>query len=123
MFPQRVHLKKKTWDKLQYLQTKTLVTPNVIARIAILISVQEKNITIKGKSENKDHHVINRDVLFGQYEVVFRAILSQYCYENNFSTNHIETILNTLIENGLYKISHVKNLSDFVLSICDWQSQ
>jgi len=111
MFPTRIHVAKKTWDKLQYLQTKTRLTPNVTARIAIAMAIRDTRSAFINESKPEQAHVINRDVLFGEHEKAYEALIRQFCAEQNIQCD-IQDVIRSLIDSGLHKLGHVKKLSD-----------
>lgn len=111
MFPTRIQLSKTTWDRLQYLQTKTRLTPNVIARIAIALALRDMRTATINTSKPEHTHVINRDVLFGDQEKAYAAMVRQFCAEQNVEAN-VQDIVRSLIDNGLHKLGHLKTFSD-----------
>ncbi len=111
MFPTRIYLSKKTWDRLQYLQTKTLLTPNVIARIAISLALRDIRTAAVNENQPEQTHVINKDVLFGDHEKAYEALIRQFCKEQAIDSN-IQDIIRSLIDNGLHKVGHIKTASD-----------
>jgi len=111
MFPTRIHLSKKTWDRLQYLQTKTRLTPNVIARIAMSLALRDIRTASVNENKPEQYHVINRDVLFGEHEKAYEALIHQFCSEQKINAD-IQDVVRSLIDNGLHKIGHVKTFSD-----------
>lgn len=112
MFPPRIQLSKKTWDRLQYMQTKTRLTPNVLARIAIVLALRDTHTATINESKPEQTHVINRDVLFGDQVNVYEALISQFCAEQKIDTD-IQDIIRSLIDVGLHKMGHIKSISDF----------
>lgn len=111
MFPTRIYLSKKTWDRLQYLQTKTRLTPNVVARIAISLALRDIRTASVNENKPEQTHVINRDVLFGDHEKTYEALIRQFCAEQKIEAD-IQDIVRSLIDSGLHKIGHLKNISD-----------
>ena len=41
MLPNRIKLSKNATDKLRYLKSKTGLTPNILSRIAIMLTIRE----------------------------------------------------------------------------------
>lgn len=111
MFPTRINLSKTTWDRLQYLQTKTRLTPNVIARMAIMLALRDIRTATINESKPTGTHVINRDVLFGEHERVFEALVRQFYAEQSIKAD-IQDVIRSLIDNGLHKLGHIKNFSE-----------
>lgn len=111
MFPTRINLSKTTWDRLQYLQTKTRLTPNVIARIAIMLALRDIRTATINESKPTGTHVINRDVLFGEHERVYEALVRQFYAEQSIKAD-INDVIRSLIDNGLHKLGHLRAFSD-----------
>lgn len=109
MFPARIYLSKKTWDRLQYLQTKTRLTPNVLARIAISLALRDIRTATVNEDKPEETHVINREVLFGEQQKVYEALVRQFCKEQEVEAD-IQDIVRSLIDNGQHKIGHVKSI-------------
>lgn len=112
MFPTRIHLSKKTWDRLQHLQNQTRLTPNVVARIALSLALRDIRTASVNENKPEQTHVINRDVLFGDHEKGYEALIRQFCKEQKIEVD-IQDIIRSLIDNGLHKIGHIKSLADF----------
>lgn len=111
MFPTRIQLSKKTWDRLQFLQTKTRLTPNVLARTAISLALRDTHTATINQSKPEQTHVINRDVLFGDQEKAYEVLIQQFCSEQKVEADY-QSIVRSLIDSGLHKMGHVKKLSD-----------
>jgi len=111
MFATRINLSKRTWDRLQYLQTKTRLTPNVIARTAITVALRDIRSATINETKPADTHVINRDVLFGEHERVYEALIRQFCHEQCIQAD-VQDIIRSLIDEGLHKLGHIKSFSD-----------
>ena len=111
MFPSRIQLSKKTWDKLQYLQTQTKVTPNVMARISIMLALRDIRTVTINTTKPEQTHAINRDVLFGEIEQTYYALIQQFCHEQKMEAD-IQDLIRSLIDSGLHKLGHLKRFSD-----------
>jgi DNA sulfur modification protein DndE len=111
MLPTRVLLSKKTWDRLQYLQTQTKLTPNITARIAIAMALRDIRSATINHSKPEQTHPINRDVLFGEHDRVYEAMIKQFCYQQNIEAD-IQTVIRSLVDNGLHKLGHLRKFSD-----------
>ena len=93
------------------MQTRTRLTPNIIARMAISLALRDIHTAAINESKPEQVHVINRDVLFGDQEKIYEALLRQFCAEQGIDSN-IQDIIRSLIDIGLHKMGHVKNLLD-----------
>ena len=113
MLPNRVSLSQKATDKLRYMKTQTGLTPNILSRIAIMLSIKEgSNLKNAGVSDY-DGQVLSRDVLFGDHADVYDVMINQYIYEYDINMPLPQTIA-ALIEIGVFKMGHVKNVKDLV---------
>ena len=110
MFPARIYLNKKTWDRLQYLQSKTQLTPNIIARIAIILALRDTRTATINTSPAEETHQINKEVLFGEHEPTFEVMIHQFRYEQDIDSD-IQAIIRSLIDSGLHKLGHLQSLS------------
>lgn len=122
MIPFRIQLSKKTWDRLQYMQTRTRLTPNIIARMAISLALRDIHTATINESKPEQIHIINRDVLFGDQEKVYEALILQFCAEQGIDSD-IQDVLRSLIDNGLHKMGHVKSLLDMHSFFVDAEEQ
>lgn len=66
MIPQRVTLSKATTSKLRQVAAKTGLSPNIVARFAMLISAEEKHEP--AQDVGPPDLTINRSSLFGELE-------------------------------------------------------
>ncbi|MBL7252026.1 DndE family protein [Alcanivorax marinus] len=111
MLPTRIQLSKKTWDKLQYLQTQTRLTPNVTARLAINMALRDTRSATVNTSQPDQVHTINRDVLFGENDKAYEALFRQFYNDYDISAD-IQSVIRSLIESGLHKLGHLRKFSD-----------
>lgn len=111
MLPTRIQLSKKTWDRLQYLQTQTRITPNITARVAICMALRDIRTATINTSKPEQTHTINRDVLFGEHDRTYEAMIRQFTHEQNVEAD-IQAVIRSLIDTGLHKLGHLKKFSD-----------
>lgn len=111
MLPTRIQLSKKTWDKLQYLQTQTRLTPNITARLAINLALRDIRTATLNMMQPEQTHTINKDVLFGEQERVYEAMIKQFYHEQNIDAD-IQAVIRSLIDSGLHKLGHLRKFSD-----------
>ena len=111
MLPARVHLSKKSWDRLQYLQTQTRLTPNITARIAINLALRDTRMASVNTAQPEQTHTINKDVLFGEFEHVYAAMIRQFYYEQKIDTD-VQNVIRSLVDAGLHKLGHLRRFSD-----------
>ena len=111
--PTRVMLSKSATDKLRLVKARTGLTPNVTARIAIMLAVKDGKSIANASVGDTDGQVLSRDVLFGDYAEVYQALLTQYAHDNKIDTPP-QLLVAALIEIGAFNLGHVKKLQDLV---------
>ncbi len=109
MLPSQVRLSTKVTNKLQYMKSQTGVTPNILSRIAIMLAIKEGNKLTDAGVGDYDGQVLNKSVLFGDEIDTYDIILNQYLHENDITLDPSKAIT-ALIEVGVHKMGHVKNL-------------
>ncbi|CAA0097886.1 Uncharacterised protein [BD1-7 clade bacterium] len=111
MLPNRIAISQKATDKLRYIKSKTGLTPNVLARIAIMLTIREGNKLDNAGVNDLDGQVLSRDVLFGDHQNSYSILIKQYTTDNRIETPIAETVA-AMIEVGVFKMGHVKSLVD-----------
>ena len=113
MLPNRVALSKNTTGKLRYLKQMTGVTPNIISRIAFMKAINDGEKIASARVSDGEGQVLNRDVLFGNFAIVYDVIINQYMHEQK-TDKPIQDVISGLIEIGVHKLGHVKNIQDLI---------
>ena len=111
MLPNRVTLSKVATDKLRYLKGGTGLTPNILARIAIMLALKDGNSLKNASVADADGQVLNRDVLFGEHVQVYEVLINQYIHDADI-TYPLSEVITALIEAGVHKIGHIKSLPE-----------
>lgn len=111
MLPNRVRLSSNATNKMQYIKSKTGITPNVLSRMAIMLAINEGGSLKNSGVENSDGQVLDKSVLFGEHEAVYDVLINQYISDYNVELDISKTIV-SLVETGVYKMGHVKSLVD-----------
>ncbi len=63
---------------LKDLQSKTKLTPNVLSRLAISLSLRD-NENIDNFDEDNNGLEFNRHTLTGDFDLIFKVLISQHC--------------------------------------------
>ncbi len=111
MLPNRVRLSTKATQKMQYLKGQTGITPNILSRVAIMLAIKEENSLKNAGVADYDGQVLDKSVLFGDHTDVYDVLINQYINDNSIDMDTQKTIA-SLVEIGVHKMGHVKNLSD-----------
>ena len=113
MLPNRVQLSKIVTNKLQNIKNKTGITPNLSSRIALVKALESTTSLVNAGVEDADGQILNRDVLFGEHVEIYELLIREYLYLNSIEME-LDKVIAALIEIGVHKISHVKNLQLFI---------
>lgn len=111
MLPNRVKLSKTATDKLRNIKMQTGVTPNIAARVAIMLSLKDGSSLKNINASDSDGQELNKSVLFGDHEDVYDVLIHQYIHEHNVK-QPIQKTVSLLVEAGVHKMGHIKCLSD-----------
>ena len=111
MLPNRITLSKKATDKLRHMKSQTGITPNILSRMAIMLTVKEGNKLQNSGVGDYDGQVLSRDVLFGDHQDIYTILVTQHLADHDINMNVSEAIT-AMIEVGVFKMGHVKNLLD-----------
>ncbi|MBJ6610749.1 MAG: DndE family protein [Candidatus Thiothrix moscowensis] len=111
MLPNRVRLSQKATDKLRNLKGATGLTPNILARIAIMLAI--KDDTGLGNAGVGDHEgqELSQSVLFGEHVAVYDVMINQYIHDHQLDLAPAHVIA-AMVEEGIHKMGHIKKLED-----------
>ncbi|ODB88004.1 hypothetical protein A3193_03675 [Candidatus Thiodiazotropha endoloripes] len=113
MLPRAVTLSKAATDKFRMMKGMTGVTPNILARMALMLAVEDGTSLKNASVSDSDGQVLSKDVLFGEYAAAYEAVVLQYISEVKINKPMQEVIV-SLIEAGAHKMGHVKSLADLL---------
>jgi DNA sulfur modification protein DndE len=112
VLPNRVHISKRASDQLKLLKSKTGVTPNILCRMALALSLEEKYNANPDTTDIAGSE-FNLPTLLGEYGPIYEAILKQ-AYGRDLNPKEAELILAAHIDNGVEKLKRAKNVSDLI---------
>lgn len=118
MLPNRVKISKSATDRLRNIKVQTGVTPNIIARIAIMLSLEDGGSLRNVMASDAEGQELNKSVLFGDHVDVYDALITQYIHSHSIDYP-IQKVVSSLIEAGVHKMGHIKGLVD----LCKLQKQ
>jgi len=113
MLPNRIALSQKATDKLRYMKQNTGLTPNILARVAIMLAIKEGSNLKNAGVNDTDGQVLSRDVLFGDSAAAYDVLINQYIHDYAIDGS-IQEVIPALIEVGVFKLGHVKKIQDLV---------
>ncbi len=111
MLPNRIALSQNATSKLQYIKSNTGLTPNILSRIAIMLTLKESNDLSSAGVLDYDGQKLEKSVLFGEYTDVYDVMINQYIHDNKLK-QPIRQVIAALVEVGVHKMGHIKQLSD-----------
>ena len=111
MLPNRIRLSTTATHKMQYMKNKTGITPNILSRVAIMLAIKEENSLKNAGVSDQDGQVLEKSVLFGEHTDLYDVLINQYINENKIDIDTQKTIA-SLVEIGVHKMGHIKNLTD-----------
>lgn len=74
----RLRTSKAAADRLKSLQNSTGLTPNILSRISVSLSLRESNPLNFSGIRDQGGLEFNRNTLTGIYDYVFKALITQY---------------------------------------------
>lgn len=110
MIPHRIRISEQSSSRLKYLKSKTGLTPNILSRLAIALSIRGMKRVTRG-SPNLHGQEFNAPTLFGEHQGLYDLLLIHYI-EVTGDNREAGVIIANLIENGLHKMGHVRCLED-----------
>ena len=112
MIPLRIRTSEWSAARLQYLKGKTGLTPNILSRIAFLLSLRELKLMRKEVNDLSGQE-FNASTLFGEHQKVYELLLAKYLDQTEDDRDHA-VVIAMHIDNGLHKMQHIRNLQDVV---------
>lgn len=96
----RLRTSSVTAEILKNLQASTRLTPNILCRLAVSLSLRLKelpNIELKDTSGLE----FNRNTLTGEFDYVYKALITQHMKREVTDEEYFPTLLNAHIERGI----------------------
>jgi len=107
--PNRFRVTKRAGDTLKLLKARTGVPPNIICRLALMLSLEQGKPTAR-KPANLDGNEFNTPTLFGEHVQVYDSLLRQVHGEID-SKQYTMTVA-WHIDRGLEQLKKCKTLLD-----------
>ena len=113
----RIAVKADAANKLKILKGRTGLTPNILCRIAICMSLNTK-ATVESTTTDETGLEFNKFTLLGENEALLTSLLVQYHFNNTYKTpteGELLTDLKWHLNRGVNIVySRVKNLQDLI---------
>lgn len=106
----RLRTSGKTANIIKELQGKTNITPNILARLSISISLLDPGQIDPTPLENPVGLEFNRHTLTGSYDVIYKVLISQHAGRYLTDEEYFPVYFNRHLERG---VSKLKNEFDY----------
>ena len=110
MIPHRIRISERSSARLKYLKSKTGLTPNILSRFAIALSIRGMKRVTRGSLDLHGQE-FNSPTLFGEHQELYNLLLVHYI-EVTGDNREVGVIIANLVDNGLHKMGHVRCLED-----------
>lgn len=114
MLPDRIHTSKSAQNQLSLIKQKTGITPNIIARLAIAYSIEDRfeHANLELDTEGQE---FNLSTLLGELVPYYHHLLVEL--HNTTESKELGSALSAHIEHGLSKFKSLRSLDDLILRI------
>jgi DNA sulfur modification protein DndE len=111
MLPKRLRISKSATDYLKVLKARTGLTPNVVCRIALLMSLEEGP---RGGSRTVEElgSELNAPTLFGEFANLFEALIRQV--HGTLDTKDCTAVIISHIDDGIERLRKSRTLPDLL---------
>ena len=109
----RIKLSAKSQNQLGRLKARTGLTPNLLARFALCLSIKEKSAPIASQYD-KEGNDIEPAILFGEYESVYLGLMKNRLNKDGLSYSELNEVTRCHINRGVAALSpRIQNIGDF----------
>lgn len=111
MLPKRMRISKSSAETLKLIKGRTGVTPNLVCRIALLMSLEDDS---RGGSKqcDQDGSEFNAPTLFGEHGLLFECLLREV--HGPLDSKQCAAAIASHIEVGLDRLRKAKNLLELI---------
>jgi len=111
ILPLEIALSYKQTNRFSSIKSRTGITPNIMARIAILKALEDNIEPEKLEKASNLSQKIPRDIAFGDFIELFDYAINHYTKKYNYSGD-VKELISNLIETGAHKIGNIQNISE-----------
>ena len=111
MLPKRLRISKSATDTLKLLKSRTGLTPNIVCRMALIISLEQ------GKRGGESHpeqigSEFNATTFFGEFALAFEALLTQV--HGKLDAKVCAMVIASHVDNGLGILRKSRTLLELI---------
>lgn len=116
MIRPRIYLGEQATSKLRGLQQRTQVTPNLLCRVGLAVSLDDENPVDAALYADGNVREFQMSTLLGQYQELFVALLRErLAADGSLETSDLNELLRAHISRGVIRLStQVKSVEDVV---------
>ena len=109
----RIKLSAKSLNLLGRLKARTGLTPNLLARFALCLSLKEKSAPIPIQYD-KEGNDLEPAILFGEYESLYLGLMKNRLNKDGLSDSKLNEMTRCHINRGVTALApRIQNLGDF----------
>jgi DNA sulfur modification protein DndE len=116
----RLRTSKQSEEKLKNLQSTTNLTPNILVRLAISLSLKVKSMPSEDLA-NTNGLEFNRNTLTGEYDYIFKALITQHAEREVTDEEYFPSLFNLHLERGVSLLDseykHAGNYEKFIINL------
>lgn len=110
----KLRLTKDSSNRLKHLAGKTGLTPNLLCRLGLCLSLNEVSLPNPADYPEEDRE-FNRYTLLGEYDALFVALLRQRCHQQKVDTSELPDYFRAHVNRGIALLQRrVKGLPDLL---------
>lgn len=102
------------------LYAATKITPNILARVAVALSIS-RDPSLPHESSDRSGKEFNRDTLTGEYDYIFKALIAQHVGREITDEEYFPSLFNAHLERGIRILSsefkYAKNMENLVRNL------
>lgn len=111
MLPKRLRISKSATDTLKLLKARTGLTPNIVCRMALIMSLE------RGKQGGESYpeqvgSEFNATTFFGEFALAFEALLTQV--HGKLDAKTCATVIASHVDNGLEILRKSRSLLELI---------
>jgi DNA sulfur modification protein DndE len=111
MLPKRLRISKGATEALKMLKGRTGLTPNIVCRIALILSLEDGS---RGGQRDADQtgSEFNAPTLFGEFGTVFDCMIREV--HGVLDTKTVAAVIASHIDDGIDRLRKSKNILELV---------
>lgn len=107
-------------ERLKQLHSSTNLTPNILARLALALSLRQEGVPEIPQSEANGRD-FNRNTLTGEHDYLYRTLIAQHANREISDEEFFPGLFNAHLERGVRLLSgeyqHAGNFDKFIINL------